>query len=129
MVESREVDLCGLAFEQTPASGAFSKQIRQIADSIEAFGFNVPVLVDAELKVICGHGRLLACRELGWTEVPTLCLDHLTPAQARAFMIADNRLSEISSWDARLLAEQLKDLSLRKASFCRPRTGWSGRAF
>jgi len=47
------------------------KQIRQIADSIETFGFNVPVLVDAELKVICGHCRLLACHELGWTEVPT----------------------------------------------------------
>lgn len=58
------------------------KQIRQIANSIEAFGFNVPVLVDAELNVICGHGRLLACRELGWTEVPTLCLDHLSPVQA-----------------------------------------------
>jgi ParB-like chromosome segregation protein Spo0J len=93
------------------------KQIRQIANSIEAFGFNVPVLVDAELNVICGHGRLLACRELGWTEVPTLCLDHLTPAQARAFMIADNRLTEISSWDARLLAEQLKDLSLHGLDF------------
>src|SRR5438874_10377918 len=93
------------------------KQIRQIANSIEAFGFNVPVLVDAELNVICGHGRLLACRELGWTEVPTLCLDHLTPAQARAFMIADSRLTEISSWDARLLAEQLKDLSLHGLDF------------
>src|SRR5580700_6311474 len=93
------------------------KQIRQIANSIKAFGFNVPVLVDAELNVICGHGRLLACRELGWTEVPTLCLDHLTPAQARAFMIADNRLTEISSWDARLLAEQLKDLSLHGLDF------------
>ena len=93
------------------------KQIRQIANSIEAFGFNVPVLVDAELNVICGHGRLLACRELGWTEVPTLCLDHLTPAQARAFMIADNRLTEISSWDDRLLAEQLKELSLHGLDF------------
>src|SRR5436305_33543 len=93
------------------------KQIRQIANSIEAFGFNVPVLVDAELNVICGHGRLLACRELGWTEVPTLCLDHLTTAQAQAFMIADNRLTEISSWDARLLAEQLKDLSLHGLDF------------
>src|SRR5271168_3325427 len=93
------------------------KQIRQIANSIETFGFNVPVLVDAELNVICGHGRLLACRELGWTEVPTLCLDHLTPAQARAFMIADNRLTEISSWDDRLLAEQLKELSLHGLDF------------
>jgi ParB-like chromosome segregation protein Spo0J len=60
------------------------KQIRQIANSIEAFGFNVPVLVDADLNVVAGHGRLLACRELGWTEVPTLRLDHLTAAQARA---------------------------------------------
>src|SRR5436309_14166013 len=93
------------------------KRIRQIANSIEAFGFNVPVLVDAELNVICGHGRLLACRELGWTEVPTLCLDHLTPAQARAFMIADNRLTEISSWDDRLLAQQLQQLSVLGLAF------------
>jgi ParB-like chromosome segregation protein Spo0J len=48
------------------------KQIRQIAGSIEAFGFNVPILVDAELKVIAGHGRLLACRELGRADVPTI---------------------------------------------------------
>ena len=93
------------------------KQIRQIANSIEVFGFNVPVLVDAELKVIAGPGRLLACRELGWTEVPTLCLDHLTTAQARAFMIADNRLTEIATWDDRLLAQQLKDLSLLGLDF------------
>jgi hypothetical protein len=51
-----------------------------------------------------GHGRLLACGELGWSEVPTLCLDHLTPAQARSFRIADNRLTEISEWDDRLLS-------------------------
>src|SRR5256886_5421131 len=74
------------------------KQIRQIADSIKTFGFNVPVLVDADLNVNAGHGRLLACRLLGITELPTLCLDHLTPAQARAFMIADNRLTEIATW-------------------------------
>src|SRR4051794_2055920 len=86
------------------------KQIRQIADSIKTFGFNVPVLIDRDDGVIAGHGRLLACRELGWSEVPALCLDHLTSAQARAFMIADNRLTEIASWDDRLLAEQLRDL-------------------
>jgi hypothetical protein len=88
------------------------KQIRQIANSIATFGFNVPILIDRNAKVIAGHGRLLACRELGWCEVPTLCLDHLTPDQARAFTIADNRLSELAEWDDRLLAEQLKDLSL-----------------
>jgi DNA modification methylase len=100
------------------------KQIRQIAHSIETFGFNVPVLVDAELKVIAGHGRLLAYGELGWTEVPTLCLDHLTPAQARAFMIADNRLTEIASWDDKLLAQQLKDLSLLGLDFSIEVTGF-----
>jgi len=100
------------------------KQIRQIAHSIETFGFNVPVLVDAELKVIAGHGRLLACGELGITEVPTLRLDHLTPAQARAFMIADNRLTEIASWDDQLLAEQLKDLSLLGLDFSIEVTGF-----
>ena len=100
------------------------KQIRQIAQSIATFGFNVPVLVDAELKVIAGHGRLLACQKLGWSEVPTLCLDHLTPAQSRGFMIADNRLSEIASWDDRLLAEQLKDLSVLGLDFSLEVTGF-----
>jgi DNA modification methylase len=100
------------------------KQIRQIADSIKTFGFNVPVLVDADLNVKAGHGRLLACRELGWTELPTLCLDHLTPAQARAFMIADNRLAEIAVWDDRLLAQQFKDLSLLGLDFSLELTGF-----
>jgi DNA modification methylase len=88
------------------------KQVRQIAESIKAFGFNVPILIDRYGNIIAGHGRWLAGREFGMTEVPTLCLDHLTPAQARAFMIADNRLTEISVWDDRLLARQLKELSL-----------------
>ena len=93
------------------------KQVRQIAASIKNFGFNVPVLIDRDDKVITGHGQLLACAELGWTEVPTLCLDHLTAAQAGAFMIADNRLTEIAAWDDRLLAQQLKELSLLGLDF------------
>lgn len=93
------------------------RQIRQIARSIKAFGFNVPVLVDSDMNVIAGHGRVLASRELGWTEVPTICLDHLSEAQRRAFMIADNRLTEISTWDDRLLGEQLKQLSLCDLEF------------
>jgi ParB-like chromosome segregation protein Spo0J len=93
------------------------KQIRQIAKSIETFGFNVPILVGHAGNVIAGHGRLLACRELAITEVPTLRLDHLTPAQARAFTIADNRLTEIATWDDQLLAEQLRDLSLSGLDF------------
>jgi DNA modification methylase len=88
------------------------KQIRQIARSIKTFGFNVPILVDRNGKIIAGHGRYQAGQLLGITEVPSLCLDHLTPEQARAFMIADNRLSELSIWDDWLLAEQLKELAL-----------------
>src|SRR5262245_48580329 len=72
------------------------KQVRQIADSIRTFGFNVPLLIDGKDQVIAGHARLLACRECGMTQVPTLRLDHLTPAQVSAFMIADNRLTEIA---------------------------------
>jgi 16S rRNA G966 N2-methylase RsmD len=93
------------------------KQVNQIAKSISAFGFNVPVLIDAQLNVVAGHGRLLACRQLGWDEVPTIALGHLTAAQAKAYLIADNRLTENSEWDDRLLAEQLKELSLLDLDF------------
>jgi DNA modification methylase len=100
------------------------KQIRQIAASIEAFGFIVPILIDRDGNIVAGHGRWLAGRDLGFTEVPTLCLDHLTPAQACAFRIADNRLSEIGTWDDRLLAQQLKDLSLLGLDFSVELTGF-----
>jgi hypothetical protein len=100
------------------------KQIRQIAQSIETFGFITPVVVDANLSVIAGHGRLLACQQLDWTEVPTVRLDHLTPAQAKAFQIADNRLTEISTWDDRLLGEQLKEMSEVELDFSLEVTGF-----
>ena len=93
------------------------KQIRQIADSIKTFGFNVPILVDRDGKIIAGHGRYDAACLIGMTDVPALCLDHLRPAQARAFMIADNRLADSSAWDDRRLAEQLRDLSLLGLDF------------
>jgi len=67
-----------------------AKQVRQIANSIQAFGFNVPVLIDAERRVIAGHGRLEACKLLKVERVPTIMLENLTSAQTRAFMIADN---------------------------------------
>ena len=100
------------------------RQIRQIARSIEAFGFNVPVLVNSELKLIAGHGRVLAARQLGLTELPTISLDHLTEAQARAFLIADNKLTDNSIWDDQLLAQQLHDLSLLDLDFSLEATGF-----
>ncbi len=101
-----------------------AKQVGQIARSIEAFGFNVPILIGEDRKVIAGHGRVLACRQLGLREIPTVSLEHLSEAQARAFMIADNRLTENSQWDDRLLAEQLKDLSLQNLDFDLEATGF-----
>jgi DNA modification methylase len=101
------------------------RQVRQIARSIQAFGFNVPILVDVESNVIAGHGRLLACLELGWTEVPTIRLEHLTEAQVQAFRVADNRLSDTSTWDDRLLAEQLKELSVLDLEFDLEATGFT----
>ena len=100
------------------------RQIRQIARSIDQFGFNVPVLVDAALKVIAGHGRVMACQQLGWSEVPTIALEHLSDAQAKAFAIADNRLTENSKWDERLLAQQLQELSLQNLDFNLEVTGF-----
>jgi DNA modification methylase len=113
-----------LKLDQTNPRLHSPRQIKQIARSIETFGFNVPVLVDGRLKVIAGHGRVMACQLLEWTEVPTICLDHLSEAQAKAFMIADNRLSENSVWDDRLLAEQLKELSILDLDFSLEVTGF-----
>jgi DNA modification methylase len=93
------------------------KQVQQIARSIQAFDFNIPVVVDADLRLIAGHGRVLACQLLGWRDIPTIRLDHLNPAQAKAFAIADNRLSETSVWNDRLLAEQLQELSVLDLEF------------
>ena len=100
------------------------KQIRQIAASIEEFGFVVPILIDRNRRIIGGHGRALAGCAVGMTEVPTVCLDHLTPAQLRAFAIADNKLTENATWDDRLLAEQLRDLSLLGLDFSLEVTGF-----
>ena len=85
-------------------------QVAQIAASIREFGFTNPVLVDADGGVIAGHGRLLAARKLGMTEVPTLELAHLTPAQRRAYVLADNRLALSAGWDEDLLRIELGDL-------------------
>ena len=100
------------------------KQVRLIAQSIQAFGFVVPVLVDAKLKVVAGHGRVMACKLLGRSQVPTISLDHLTETQLRAFAIADNRLTENSEWNDRLLAEQLRDLAVLDLDFDLETTGF-----
>jgi len=86
-------------------------QIKQIASSIKEFGFNNPVLIDKDNGIIAGHGRVLAAQRLGWTEVPTIALEHLTETQKKAFILADNRIAMNSTWDNELLAIELEALN------------------
>jgi DNA modification methylase len=116
--------LASLQFDSKNPRLHSKKQIRQIARSIEVFGFNVPVLIDVDGKLIAGHGRVLAAQRLQMTEVPTITLEHLTDAQLCAFMIADNRLTENSDWDENLLAEQFKLLSVQELDFSVDVTGF-----
>lgn len=105
-----EVEVSLLFSHQSNPRKHSKKQIQQIADSIRTFGFKVPVLIDANNRLICGHGRVAACKILGIERVPAIRADDLDEGKIRAFMIADNRLTEISEWDEELLAENFKFL-------------------
>ncbi len=85
-------------------------QVAQIAASIAEFGFNNPILVDTNAGIIAGHGRLLAAQKLGLTEVPVIVLDHLSEAQKRAYIIADNQLALNAGWDDEILRTELAAL-------------------
>ncbi len=89
------------------------RQIKQIAASIKEFGFINPVLIDGSNGIIAGHGRVEAAELLGMGDIPTVRVDHLTPAQVRAYVIADNRLAELAGWDRNLLALELQELSVQ----------------
>ena len=86
------------------------EQIEKIAKSMKEFGFINPVLVDGNLNVIAGHGRILGAKKLGMKEVPCLFIEDLTEEQKRAYIIADNRLAEDAGWDKELLKIELEDL-------------------
>jgi site-specific DNA-methyltransferase (adenine-specific) len=86
------------------------EQVAQIAGSIKEFGFNNPVLVDKDNSVIAGHGRLMAARKLGMDKVPVVQLGHMTEAQRKAYVLADNRIALNSGWDAGMLSLELQDL-------------------
>jgi DNA modification methylase len=86
------------------------KQIKQIADSIRRFGFNNPVLISEEGEIIAGHGRVEAAKQLGLATIPTLKLSHLSEAERRAYILADNKLALNAGWDPDLLAIELQGL-------------------
>lgn len=87
------------------------KQIRQIARSIEEFGWTNPVLIDGRDRIVAGHGRVRAASLLGLTDIPTIRLEHLSEAQRRAYIIADNKLALNAGWDADLLGVELQYLA------------------
>jgi len=86
-------------------------QIAQVAASIREFGFTNPVLIDADNGIIAGHGRVMAAQSLGLAEVTCIRLGHLTEAQKRAYIIADNQLALNSGWDMDMLQAELADLA------------------
>jgi ParB-like chromosome segregation protein Spo0J len=90
-------------------------QVAQTAASITEFGFNNPILVDSKAGIIAGHGRLLAARKLELKEVPVIVLDHLSEAQKRAYIIADNQLATNAGWNDELL--QIELAALQEAEF------------
>lgn len=84
--------------------------VEMVARSIEEFGFKVPIVVDADGTIVAGHTRYKAAKRLGIETVPCVVADDLTDAQVKAFRIADNRSSELATWDDDLLAAELSDL-------------------
>ena len=86
------------------------EQVAQIAASVREFGWTNPILVDGQNGIIAGHGRLAAARKLGLTEVPVIVLDHLSEAQKKALVIADNKLASNAGWDDEMLRLELGDL-------------------
>jgi ParB-like nuclease domain len=86
------------------------RQIRKIAESIKAFGFTNPVLIDQANTIVAGHGRVAAAKVLGIDQVPTIRLEALSPDQVRTYVLADNRLAEKAGWDKATLAIELEHL-------------------
>jgi len=86
-------------------------QIAKIAASIVEFGWNQPILVDEKHGIIAGHGRLFAAKTLLMDEVPVIVLTHMTEAQKRGYIIADNKLSDLAGWDHEILSLEMQDLA------------------
>lgn len=95
-------------YEKNPRKNEDS--VKFVANSIKEFGFNVPIVIDADNVIVAGHTRWKAAKQLGLEKVPCIKKDDLTPAQIKAFRLADNKVGEFSQWDMELLGDELKDL-------------------
>lgn len=102
-------------------------QVNQLRASLREFGFVNPILVDSDLNIIAGHGRLMAAQAEGFDSVPCVFVEHLTEAQKRAYILADNRLAELAGWDEELLKAELD--ALREMNFDVSLTGFDDYEF
>lgn len=87
-----------------------SKAVNYVANSIQEFGFKVPIVIDSNNVIVCGHTRLLACKKLNICSIPCIVADDLTEEQIKAFRLADNKVSEKAEWDFNLLNEEIDDI-------------------
>ncbi|WP_188544027.1 site-specific DNA-methyltransferase [Aquisalinus luteolus] len=124
-LDIRQLPTASLKPWQRNARTHSKKQIKQLADSIREFGFTNPVLIDEQGSILAGHGRVEAVKLIGLSEVPCVRLDHMTPAQKRAYVIADNKLALNAGWDDDLLAEELQSLMSDDLEFDVGLTGFS----
>lgn len=102
-------------YENNPRNN--NEAIQYVANSIKEFGFKVPLVIDNDNVVICGHTRLLAAKQLGMEEVPCIVADDLTDEQIKAFRLADNKVGEIATWDLNKLQLELDFLDYNMEDF------------
>lgn len=95
-------------YENNPRNNI--EAVEYVANSIEKFGFKVPIVVDTNNVIVAGHTRYMASKKLGLETVPCIVADDLTEEQIKAFRLADNKVSEIATWDLPLLVDELKDI-------------------
>jgi ParB-like chromosome segregation protein Spo0J len=105
------------------------RQLALIAQSLETFGFNNPIIAEEDGTIIAGHGRWEAAKQLNLMTVPVLRVKHLTPEKIKAYRLADNRLAELSGWDDDLLVLELGELDSLDLDFSFETIGWSHAEF
>lgn len=104
-----------IPYENNPRNN--TEAIQYVANSIKEFGFKVPLVIDSDNVVICGHTRLLAAKQLGLKDVPCVVADDLTDEQIKAFRLADNKVGEIATWDLYKLQLELDFLDCNMEEF------------
>ena len=110
-VELREVEIAALKPYERNAKKHSREQVGKIGDSIRRLGFLSPCLIDRDMNVIAGHGRIMAAKAIGWETVPCIFIEGLTAEERKAYILADNRLTELGDWDMDMVQQELADLA------------------